>query len=427
MGLTRSKTIWLIAVLALAVLSLRPDVWVGRGLSIGLAPTRILAVLASPFAWFGGGVVAAADEDALEAERDACRRVRSAFRESARPRDPSLAQGAIVIEAEVRERTTRSRDEVRVRMTTTEGVEPGVPAVWGDTYVGRVVSRVPGRDDLARVELVTSSSFRVGAAVEQQDRRSDLIVGGLAPRHELSSHILHLAVHNPSNRKVTEGIVRVAEPEALALDDEDSRLADGFLLGELREFDSRHKKVSAIRPALDFESGLYHLALLVPVERAPANVPPLDDLFEPTHWREGKLLLAGELSAWRSGRKLSLPDFGNVVAGAAVVSGARFVGRVERVGSTMVDVRLFSDPGLVVPALALVGDEGAQELVVLGSLVSRGRSEDGKLLVQWTTDRPLGATSSLGKASVPAMLFTGSGQRGVPLGLQLGNDPGLDL
>lgn len=421
MGLTRSKTIWLIAVLALAVLSLRPDAWVGRGFAIVFAPTRFLSALASPLQWIGPSSVNAADDaDGLEERRNVCRLVRGAFRESARPRDPSLAAHAVVVEAEVLERTTRSRDEVLVRLTTTEGVEPGVPAVCGDAYVGRVVSLVPGRDDLARVELVTSASFRVGAAVEAGSARSDLIVGGLAPRHELSSHILHLAVHNPSNRKVNEGLVRVAEPEALALDDEDSRLADGFLLGELREFDSRHKKITAIRPALDFESGLFHVALLVPLERAPQSVPPLDDLFEERDWREGELLLPGELSSWRDGRKLSLSSFADVVPGAAVITGSQFVGRVERVGTTMVDVRLFTDPGLVVPALALVGEDEAQELVVLGSLVSRGLSETGELIVQWNTDRPLGARSSLGKSSVRAKLFTGSGQRGVPLGLQLG-------
>jgi cell shape-determining protein MreC len=419
-GFTRSKTIWLICVLALAVLSLRPESYVERGLAIVFTPTRILAALSSPLRILDPREVLAADESQVEAERALCRRVRTAFRKSARPRDGSLAAEAVVIEAEVLQRTIDNRDRVLVKLPTTEGIEPGVPAVCGDAYVGRVVASVPGSNELAEVELVTSSTFRVGGSVQDGGMRSELIVGGLAPRHDLSSRILHLAVHNPSNRKVSEGLVRVAEPEALALDDEDSRLADGFLLGELREFEARHKKAVSIRPALDFEAGLFHLALLVPLERAPARIPALEDLFAAEAWREGQMLLAGELSPWRAGRKLTVPDHDNLARGAAVIVGARFVGRVESVGTTLIDVRLLSDPGLVVPALALVHGDEAEELVVLGSLVSMGRNEAGKVVLRWETDRPLAADAAFGEKSVEALLFTGSGQRGVPLGLRIG-------
>lgn len=417
MSFTRSKTIWLICVLALALLSFRPDEYVERGFAWLLTPTRILAALASPLEVFDTGVVLAADDEQVEIAREHCREVSEAFRAVARPQDPTLATRAVVIEAAVLKHTQGKRDEVLVHMVASKGVRVGIPAVCGDAYVGRVVELVPGKPNLARVELLTSSSFRVGAEVTDKGRRSDLIVGGLAPRHELTDQAVHLAVHNPSDREVHSGTVFVAEPEALVLDDEDSRLADGFLLGEFREFELRRKNVSAIRPALDFEAGLYHIALLVPLDRAPEEVPAFEDLFAPRAWQFGKLLLAGEVSGWRAGRKLTLEDSSDVARGAAVVRGARFIGRVESLGTTMADVRLISDPGLVIPALALLSDG---ELVVLGTLVSLGRNEAGRVVLRWETDQPLAATAAFGQSSLKASLYTGSGQRGVPLGLVLG-------
>lgn len=417
MNFTRSKTIWLICVLALAVLSFRPDEFAGRGFALALTPTRILAALSSPLRVFALGTVLAGDEEQVEAQRKLCRQVRKDFRELALPHDPTLAANAVVIEAAVLERTLDKRDEVLVAMATSEGVRPGVPVVCGDSYVGRVVALDPGRPNHARVKLVTSSTFRVGAAVTEKGRRSDFVVGGLAPRHDLTDRVVHLAVHNPSDREVRGGTAFVAELQALVLDDEDSRLADGFLLGEFREFELRHKKVTAIRPALDFEAGLFHVALLVPLDRAPETIPPFEDLFAPDAWRTGELLLAGELSPWRAGRKLTVPSHRDMVSGAAVIFGAQFVGRVERVGTTMIDVRLMADPGLTIPALALIGEA---ELVVLGTLVSLGRNEAGRVVLRWDTDRPLASEAAFGERSLEASLFTGSGQRGVPLGLMLG-------
>ncbi len=421
MNFTRSKTIWLICVLALAVLSLSPHRHAQSGFALALTPTRVISALASPLRLFDSHSVLAADEEQVAAQRDRCREIRTAFRQKARQFDPSLASGAVVVEAEVLERVKGKHDQVIVRLATPIGIEPGVPAVCGDAYVGRVVAMVPGQPNQASVELVTSSSFRVGAGVSEGNRSSNLIVGGLAPSHALTNGVAHLAAHNPSDRGVRAGIVRVEEPPALALDDEDSRLADGFLLGELREFKYRHKTVTAIRPALDLESGLFHIALLVPVERAAEEIPPLEDLFAPRAWRTGKIQLAGEISAWRAGRKLTLPSHAEVAKGAAVVLGAQLIGRVENIGTTMVDVRLMSDPGTSIPALALLHGEELDDLVVLGTLMSRGLNERGLLVLRWETDRPLLVEAAFGKRTVQASLYTGSGERGVPLGLSLGD------
>ena len=385
MNLTRSKTIWLILVLALCVLSLRPEPFVERVLGVFLAPTRILSALASPLAVFDREVHAALPEEE-ERERKLCREIRDRYREVARPRDPVLASRATAIEAEVEGRVENSRDTIWIRLATVAGVRPGVPVICGDAFVGRLVSLDPDRPRHAKVELLTGSDFRVGASASAGANHSDMVVGGLAPKRSRTDRTLRLAVHHPSNRSVTEGTVRVAEPAALALDDEDARLADGYLVGELQlvsVHQGRDPRL-ALRPTLDFESGLFHVCVLVPHERAPVSVPPIEELFEETAWLDGDLLLFGELSHWREGRKLSLGRGAGARSGAAIVRGARFLGRVERAAATMSDVRLLSDPGFAFPALAVLDDTfGVVRARALG--LARAQRVDGALGV------PLGA------------------------------------
>lgn len=420
MTLTRQKTIWFVCVLCLCVLSLRPEPFVERVLGVFFAPTRVLAALASPLSVFDDEVQAAAPQ--VEALERRCRTVRDRYREIARPPATLLARGAVAIEAEVEGRAERSRDTLWIRLATAEGVRPGVPVVCGEAYVGRVLALDPERPRRARVELLTGADFRVGAAVESGNRRSDMVCGGLAPRASGADRSLRLAVHHPSDRAISEGEVRVAEPPALVLDDEDARLGDGFLLGDLFPLQAREGEEQrlALRPALDFAAGLFHVCVLVPPERAPSRVPPIEDLFEEDAWLAGDLILQGELSAWRSGRKLSLGSGRGARAGGAILRDARFLGRVERAGATLSDVRLLSDPGFSFPALAAIDGEPC----VLGRLVSLGFDEArGRVRFRMQRDAPLSESlpAVLGRASVSATLFTGAGERGVPLGLFVGD------
>ena len=283
--------------------------------------------------------------------------------------------------------------------------------------------------ELATVELVTSATFRVGGvATDGSGGRCFLVVGGLSPAPDEPDRGLRLAVHNPQVRGLVRGIVRVEEPEALLLDEGAARLADGYLLGELRRSGERGEAILWVKPGLDYETGLYHVVALRAVDPALKPVPDLEDLFDARSWTKGSLLAPGDASSWRSTQKLRHDPRAAIREGAALRSGARFVGRVGRVTSPgRADVRLLGDPGLAFPGLALIAPVGVPadgdtrpRLVELGRLVTEASDQEGKLRLRYEALAPLARAITGEAVLVRAELYTGSGDAGVPLGLRVG-------
>jgi cell shape-determining protein MreC len=123
-----------------------------------------------------------------------------------------------------------------------------------------------------------------------------------------------------------------------------------------------------------------------------------------------------DAAPWREGSKLMLGLLNGVQRDAVLASGVRLVGRVTRTGPFTSDVAGPGDLGFHVPAIALWLDgERTGETHVLGRLVSKGRNEQGQLLLHWKASLPLE-----GDTPERSRLYTGSGDPGVPRGLLIG-------
>ena len=425
MGFSRSRTLYLVVCLALAVLSLRPVESVDRLFDVLLAPARVFAELSAPVGWLQGRRAHASDpgEEGLRAaERRQNAQLERAVLDSAQPADPRRLDGVGWRHAEVVRREHGNLDRIRIRVDGRSGLEPGLPVVSADYYVGVVVDRWGGRggvpqDDELLVELITSAKARIGASVEGgempglTDLTADLVVGGLAP----VSGREYLDVHNPERRGIERGRVVVNDSRELAEDH--AYLANGFLLGELERVVEDGKEVLGVRPALDYETGLYQVLVLLPGDGPLATAARRESILEDDGWRRARFFLRSELSWWREGRKLSLGRIHGVERGAAVASGARFVGRVERAGLSISDVRMVGDPGLAFAALAMVRTpDGGERPHVMGRITCAGRDPDGALRFEWpaTIEIP-------GEGLVRASVWTGSGEAGVPRGLLVGD------
>jgi hypothetical protein len=193
-------------------------------------------------------------------------------------------------------------------------------------------------------------------------------------------------------------------------------LSQGFHLGRARQLDSTQW---CVRPALDFASGLSQLAIVVPPDtpRAVAGAGS-DDLVEGT-WCAVRSLAAGDGRAGRRATKLSAGRWRGVRAGAAVVVGARLLGRVAHADWLSSDAQLCGDAGFRVQAVARI--EGRDEPFVLGRIVALGPTAggaNGAVEFHWSATTSLPVVS--GVDSVEAQLFTGSGEALVPRGLLLG-------
>src|SRR6185369_15688474 len=104
MGLSRSRTLYLITLLSLAVLSLRPEARVDAFVDAAFAPASFLGVLAAPMRWLRAGEVRAALTDLearAEQEMEASRALLAAQQSSARPTDASLLADRGFVLAEV--------------------------------------------------------------------------------------------------------------------------------------------------------------------------------------------------------------------------------------------------------------------------------------------------------------------------------------
>ncbi len=427
----RSRTIRLLALLGLVVLSLRPVPEFERVLDVLVLPARAMSELTAPFEWIGRAgkeVHAAATGSDAEAhllaqdERRAHDELERAVLHSALPRTVPLPVGVTLVHAEVIDR--RDLDTIRVRVESHTHLVRGLPVVAGDWFVG-TVARVDRRRDHEEllVQLVTDAEARVGARIasDQEGLECELVVGGLAPH----AGSVRLDVHNPSRRTSSAGEVFVHESDDLALDEADARvgLANGFRLGTLaRDGDGEGAAaVLGVRPGLDYEAGLFQVLVLCPedlVQRAKAvHVDPLDDPL----WLGARLFATGEPSPWREGRSLGLGRGHGLAAGSALALGTRLFGRVARAGLFSADVSLLGDPGFSVSALAMLHLEGGPEPWVLGQLRGLGRGAKGELYFLWPATLPLDPqTFVAGSESVPATLWSGSGQVGVPRGLLIG-------
>lgn len=417
MARNRTPTLWLVLWAALVFQGVRPNRWVEAWTERLLAPLRYAAELGAPFAVLRSREASAADVALARgagAEAREGARVLARLAERALPQDPALEPGRVFLAAEVIGRP--SKDECWVTWPRPADVPLGTPAVCGDAFVGRVIEVRSSPRPLARVQLVTHATFRLGAEVRAGSESEGpifLTAGGLrAPRSRSEPRFVRLAVHQPSSTRLTGGLARVHELFADA--DESAALADGFRLGLLRREGERSDLW--IEPELDYLTGLHHLALVLAPSQTPAAAAP-PSLLEDGRWLATRALTTQDASPWRSALKLPLGSADGLRAGAAVTSiGARLVGRVLHVGRGASDVGLIGDPGFHLTAVAL--PEGSDEPLVLGGLAAIGRAGPGAVRLRWWVRLPLALVGSAG--SVPARLFTSPGDPGLPGGLFLG-------
>lgn len=418
--MSRSRTLYLVLCLALAALSLRPEPRVEDAFECLSIPGRVLAHLVLPLRALSAQSVRAAEESVVsraDAEHDASLALLAAERASALPADPALRTGRGLIQAQVVD-PDPALETIVIRFSPEASVEIGMPVVCRDAYVGRIARLDPSVPGEATVALVTGASFRVGARVEG----ADLVVGGISPPPDDDSTELFLAAHVPSDRSIASGAVRVHESES-ALVETYPRLADGYRLGELTSYRVHGVPVLSVRAALDYASGLSQVVVLCPAGRKTPAPELLQGRFDVENWIASELVLAGDPSFWREGRKLAAGTAHGVSDRSAIALGARLVGLVTRAGRFTSDVALLGDPGLALSVLAEVRDEtGASHAIALGRMVAVGRDRsDGTLRLRWDAAvSPFAASSSAGD-DVEAMLFTGSGERDIPPGLVIGS------
>ncbi len=432
---SRAAALWFLVWAGCFGLSLRPLGAVERGLDVALSPLRFAAELASPLELVRGRAVAAAEQElARSAEAEAAEGARAVAELAARalPADPELRAGRRFVPGEVIGRERGNQDRCWVEVRDLRGVEPGCPVASGEAYVGRVLetrpdpsSALPGRsafhaEGSVLIELVTASSFRVGARVEAEEEIF-LTAGGLfAPSRVARARAVRLAVHQPSSSALSGGLARVHE--LFAEEGEHAVLAEGFRLGAVQRQGERGPWW--IEPELDYEDGLFQVVIATRSDPAlPVGQPPAPALGD-RYWLATGTLSLGDPSPWRSTVKIPVGRLQGVEPGAAVSGvGARLLGRVARAGLLSSDVALLADPAFSLAAVAHI--EGQDEPFVLGRLVSLGRGNVGSVRFRWFVRVPLAAPADPaspadGGELVSARLFSGSGDPGLPAGLFLG-------
>ncbi len=425
MGRTVARSFYWVVTLALAILSLRPLGPLESALSWLLAPSRVLAELVAPVDLLQRSAVIAAEEGlriGREAELDECRALRRDVLRFALPGAPELREGRRFVHARVigRVRGALDRVEVLLEGESSEGIWPEMPVVCGDVYVGRIRAVDDPHPGWATVDLVAGRDFRVGAVLAPPGGGAPgrmvptrMVIGGLVPVGRGRLRDPRLAVHNPGRRDPPEGWVRVDEGLGGLVGFREQ--ARGFLLGELR-YDGAGR--AGVAPEVDYRSGLSQLAIASPSDLDRAPEPEGEDLFDPRRWRKARRLTSGDPTPWRAAFEIPVGTAHGVAPGSAVIRGPRLVGRVERSRLASSSVRLLADEGLGLIVLARI--EGIERPFALGRLVSRGRgSSAGAVLFEWSPAVHL-AEGGDGPGQLPARLFSGSGEPGVPSGLLIG-------
>jgi hypothetical protein len=452
--LTRPRTLYLLFLLVLGFLSLRPYPPAERLLDGLLLPTRLLGELTTPASWFTGNSVrasAAAGASEEVARRDA---LLDAVLAAAEPRRRGLLVGRDWVHGEVVERGGSALDRVTIALPEQARIERGMPVVSGEAFVGWIDEPQRSRPGYWDVRLVTAGAARVGAWLEtpgKLDPSAFFVAGGLAP---MGGTELVLGVHNPSRGDLPRGTVEVYEPRAPG-EMPWARLANGFRLGTLLREQRGPREVLGILPELDYRSGLFEVLVLCPEGWNPPEVIKRRDPMFDGGWARSRFLLDGAPTPRRAGRRLASGRLAGLEPGAAVVDATRLVGRVAALGWADAAVSLPADPGFSIPALAHPLDGGPP--LVLGRLVSLGLASvapvapvapvtpatdgaarraapatsatpatpatkvaapaaEGDLLFRWEASLPLPAGSALA-----VHIHTGSGDRGLPRGLWLGD------
>jgi len=412
----------LVALGSLTALSLRPVPVVEEAVEHLLAPARLIAEVAAPVRWLSWNDAVEAAGTVEREKEEVMREARELLedeRRAARPPDYLIPAGLRIVHAEVIEHLRGEEDSLIVRWADSTHLEPGIPVVVGEHYVGRLAEvdlREPGR---GRVDLVTGRDFRVGAQLRVPGRGpGELIVGGRLRQRfdedEVGDKGMSLAVHNPGPWKRSEGPVRVYEwmGEARA-----GAWADGFLLGDLVcETIEGGVELRHVRHGKDLLNGPYRVVLLAPPEGAgPIEVDLEAPTYDPACWRGASVLTRCTGALGRDGLRLALSPGLEVGPGSAVAFGPHLLGRVEMAGSYTARVRTLRDPGLELPLLARV--EGEEHPVAIGRVTTEGLGPNGSLKVRWEALVGIGK----GEGFVDARLFTGGGVRGVPRGLLVGD------
>jgi hypothetical protein len=426
-GLSRSRTLYFILLLALIVYSMRPTPDVDRFADALFLPSRWLGVLAAPLRWLSARDAHAAETAIAErvaSEIEQSRALLAAERSSARPTEQSLGVDRGFVHAEVRRHVDKHPDQIEIAFNPSAHIERGMPVVCGDAYVGRVQSVVDASAGVAIVALVTGASFRVGARVDVPGdgagdgagpHSAELVVGGLIARRAGANEPLRLTAQFPSERVTSAGTVRVDEPDALNAEPY-RKLANGYLLGELEMIERRGEREAAVVPALDYWSGLYQVVVLVP-DPSLHDVVLARDPFDEAAWIDVALAVDGNPSFWRAGRELAAGSSQGVGLDAGVAIGTRLVGRVVHVAPGSSDASWLADVGFSVNALATI--EGVERPVVIGRLTSLGVDRASGDVLFRAVSRPFFA-SSPSEHGAHATLFTGSGDPGIPAGLWIG-------
>ncbi len=416
MRLSYSRVLFLLAFAAFAVFSLRPESAVDRGLELAVSPLRALTELAAPLTWLRVGEAHAA-QDRMKATADSETALRkSLFADEWRftlPSEPALRAGRRFVRGEVIGRDEKDLDRVEVQLesSSSKGVEVGMPVIAGDNYVGRVASIDRVHDGRVKIDLVTRRQSFVGARVAsgEDPLGARIVVGGVTSASRLARRA-NLAVHHPERGEIVRGRVRVDETWSKL--EPFARLSKDFVLGDL---ESEPIGGVGVRPAIDYSSGLFHVAIVLPADAARDPERELVDVLESDRWVRARVLSQRDPSPSRCGLVIAAGSSDGVAVGSAVVFGTRLVGKVGAVERWSSKVELLADRGFTVNAVARLTE--VDRPAVLGALSSEGRrAEDGALDWTWTSPSEL----AVADASVDAVLFTGSGDRRVPRGLILG-------
>ena len=439
----RSDAVFGALVVVCLVLSLRPAPGVEALAARALTPFELAARATWPLARAGRSrtVIAGPERGARRAdEAHAASVFLDALYASAMPDDPELETGWRPVPAAVVRRPSRTRDEVIVLPWTLEGLEPGLPVVHRDAYVGRV-AEVDRAEGTLRVELITGRDTFVGArllpptvlrerGLADLEDSVDLVVGGVAVearrRGGSDGARTLLAAHNPGRDRGAfgEGELRgaVVVHELLPELDPHARLAEGFRLGTLvpgvGEEDWR------VEPLLDYLHGLFHVVVLSPRDEATVEPSAPPHPLEENAWIRARAYTPGDPAPWRSSVGCDRGRRDGVAVGAAVVRGSRLLGRVVSTTELGARVALLDSAGLelsVACRLEVEGDAAGAPLV-LGRLTALGRdANSGRPRFHWRDVLPLEpALAADGDSRVRVTLYTGSGEAGMPAGLLLG-------
>lgn len=410
--------------------ALRPSAAADRVAALLLSPLRILGEWSVPLHRLRAHEARAAIEAHDRSTTDELRfseMLWSDLQSLAAPKQTQLQDDRRIVPGEVVGRGAGDRDRCIVRVRDARGIERGMPVVSGDSYVGRV-SAVDAEANSVEVTLVTAGDFFVGARIDDGESSNQrgvawMTVGGLELARRGSNREFFLAVHNPSKRERDRG--RVVASELLEDLDRFAVLAEGFELGELVRLGPG--KLGVI-PTLDFGAGLYHVAILTPTQVRAVETKELEFALVDPHWVPTRSLTPGHPSPWRSGLRISTGEARGVAQGAAVIRGARLVGRVCERGLWSSAVQLLDDPGLVVVVAARL--DGKPDPVVLGRMVSLGRKgRAGWIELRWESQLSFDFSAlpqlapgedKAWSGRVWADLVTGSGEPGLPGGLVLG-------